>query len=191
MGKVCTLPIIIDSLDSITKLLRHWVRSLQSATVLSQRLPLVTFIWRDVMPDASRGSLNLFPKNLMPVGLASIATHCLLNQCSASSARQHSKCNSKCLQLKKWMNDPEFQTGPVFCLFNFNVSDWVSRANHGSVYPAVSLHGIFLDAWWESFLASLPLSVIDVHNVLSLSPERPGRKTQKLLQMEAADIRSW
>ena len=124
------------------KLLRHWVRSLQSATVLSQRLPLVTFIWRDVMPDASRGSLNLFPKNLMPVCLASIATPRLLNQCSASSARQHSKCSSKCSQLKKWMDDPEFQTGPVFCLFNFNVSDWVSRANHGSVYPAVSLHGI-------------------------------------------------
>ena len=41
--------------------------------------------------------------------------------------------------------------------------------------------GSCLDAWWESFLASLPLSVIDVHNVLSLSPERPGRKTLKLL----------
>ena len=50
VGKVCTLPIIIDSLDSITRLLRHRVCSLQSATVLSQRLPLVTFIWRDVMP---------------------------------------------------------------------------------------------------------------------------------------------
>ena len=142
VGKVCTLPIIIDSLDSITRLLRHWVCSLQSATVLSQRLPLVTFIWRDVMPDASRGSLNLFRKNLMPVGLASIATSRLLNQCSASSPRQHSKCNSKCSQLKKWMNDPEFQFGALFCLFNFKVSDWGSRANHGSVYPAVSLHGI-------------------------------------------------
>ena len=144
VGQVCTLPIIIDSLDSITRLLRHRVCSLQSATstVLSQRLPLVTFIWRDVMTDASRGSLNLFRKNLMPVGLASIATSRLLNQCNANSPRQHSKCNSKCSQLKKWMNDPEFQTGPVFCLFNFNVWDCVSRANHGSVYPAVSLHGI-------------------------------------------------
>ena len=142
VGKVCTLPIIIDSLDSITRLLRHRVCSLQSATVLSQRLPLVTFIWRDVMPDASRGSLNLFRKNLMPVGLASIATSRLLNQCSASSPRQHSKCNSKCLQLKKWMDDWEFQIGAVFCLFNFKVWDCVSRANHGSVYPAVSLHGI-------------------------------------------------
>ena len=94
------------------------------------------------MPDASRGSLNLFRKNLMPVGLASIATHRLLNQCSSSSARQHSKCNSKCLLLKKWMDDREFQIGAVFCLFNFKVWDWVSRANHGSVYPAVSLHGI-------------------------------------------------
>ena len=45
-------------------------------------------------------------------------------------------------------------------------------------------------AWCASFLASLLPSVIDVHNVLSLSLERPGRKTQKLLQMEAAEIRS-
>ena len=119
VGQVCTLPIIIDSLDSITRLLRHRVCSLQSATstVFSQRLPLVTLIWRDVMPDASRGSLNLFPKNLMPVGLASIATSSLLNQCNASSPRQHSKCNSKCSQLKKWMDDREFQFGAVFCLF--------------------------------------------------------------------------
>ena len=117
VGKVCTLPIILDSLDSITRLLRHRVCSLQSAAVLSQRLPLVTFIWRDVMPDASRGSLNLFPKKLMPVGLASIATPRLLNQCNASSPRQHSKCNSKCSQLKKWMDDREFQFGAVFCLF--------------------------------------------------------------------------
>ena len=117
VGKVCTLPIIIDSLDSITRLLRHRVCSLQSAAVLSQRLPLVTFIRRDVMPDASRGSLNLFRKNLMPVGLASIATHRMLNQCSDSSARQHSKCNSKCLELKKWMDDREFEIGAVFCLF--------------------------------------------------------------------------
>ena len=62
VGKVCTLPIIIDSLDSITRLLWHRVCSLQSAPVLSQRLPLVTFIWRDVMPDASRGSLNRFQR---------------------------------------------------------------------------------------------------------------------------------
>ena len=117
VGKVCTFPTITDSLDSITRLLRHRVCSLQSATVPSQRLPLVTFIWRDVMPDASRGSLNLFPKKLMPVGLASIATFRLLNQCNASSPRQHSKCNSKCSQLKKWMDDREFQIGAVFCLF--------------------------------------------------------------------------
>ena len=50
----------------------------------------------------------------MPGGLASIATSRLLNQCSA---RQHSNGNSKCSQLKKWMDDPEFQTGAVFCLF--------------------------------------------------------------------------
>ena len=117
MGQVCSLPIIIDSLDSNTRPLRHRVCSLQSATVLSQSLPLVTFIWRDVLPDASRWSLNLFRKNLMPVGLASIATSRLLNQYSASSPRQHSKCNSKCLQLKKWMDDWEFQIGAVFCLF--------------------------------------------------------------------------
>ena len=35
------------------------------------------------MPDASKVSLNLFRKNLMPGGLASIATPRLLNQCSA------------------------------------------------------------------------------------------------------------
>ena len=58
-----------------------------------------------------------FEQNLRPVGLASIATSRLLNQCSPSKARQHSKCNSKCSQLKKWMDEPEFQTGPVFCLF--------------------------------------------------------------------------
>ena len=111
MGKVCALPTITDSLDSNTRLLRHRVCSLQSATVLSQRLPLVTLIWRDVVTDASRGSLNLFPKNLMSVGLANIATSRLLNQCNASSPRQHSKCNSKCSQLKKWMDDREFQFG--------------------------------------------------------------------------------
>ena len=44
VGKVCTLPTIIDSLDSNTRPLRHRVYSLQSATVLSQSLPLVTFI---------------------------------------------------------------------------------------------------------------------------------------------------
>ena len=44
VGQVCTLPTIIDSLDSITRLLRHRVCSLQSATVFSQSLPLVTFI---------------------------------------------------------------------------------------------------------------------------------------------------
>ena len=47
VGKVCTLPTIIDlrdSLDSNARLLRHRVCSLQSATVLSQSLPLVTFI---------------------------------------------------------------------------------------------------------------------------------------------------
>ena len=93
VGQVCTLPTIINSLDSNARLLRHGICSLQSATVFSQSLPLVTFIWRDVMPDASRGSLNLFRKNLMPVGLASIATPRLLNQCWASSPRQHSKCN--------------------------------------------------------------------------------------------------
>ena len=44
VGQVCTLPTIIDSLDSNARLLRHRVCSLQSATVLSQSLPLVTFI---------------------------------------------------------------------------------------------------------------------------------------------------
>ena len=45
-GQVCTLPIIIDSLDSNTRPLRHRVCSLPSATVFSQSLPLVTFIWK-------------------------------------------------------------------------------------------------------------------------------------------------
>ena len=43
VGKVCTLLTIRDSLDSSARL-RHRVCSLQSATVLSQSLPLVTFI---------------------------------------------------------------------------------------------------------------------------------------------------
>ena len=47
VGKVCTLPTIMDSLDSNdsnARLLAHRVCSLQSATVLSQSLPLATFI---------------------------------------------------------------------------------------------------------------------------------------------------
>ena len=44
VGKVCTLPTIIDFLDSNARLLAHRVCSLQSVTVLSQSLPLVTFI---------------------------------------------------------------------------------------------------------------------------------------------------
>ena len=44
VGQVCTFPTIIDSLDSNARLLRHRVCSLQSATDLSQSLPLVTFI---------------------------------------------------------------------------------------------------------------------------------------------------
>ena len=147
VGKVCTLPIIIDSLDSNTRLLRHRVCSLQSATVLRQRLPLVTFIWRDVVTDASRGSLNLFPKKLMPAGLASIATSRLLNQCNAtgSSPRQHSKCNSKCLELKKWMDDREFQIGAVFCLFvHFctNLAQTWEIAGECRCFGAGKTHGV-------------------------------------------------
>ena len=44
VGKVCTLPTIIDSLDSHARLLVHRVCSLQTAIVLSESLPLVTFI---------------------------------------------------------------------------------------------------------------------------------------------------
>ena len=44
VGKVCTLPTIIDSLDSNARLPRHRVCSLQSAIVLRESLPLVTFI---------------------------------------------------------------------------------------------------------------------------------------------------
>ena len=136
VGQVCTLPTVIDSLDSNARPLRHRVCSLQSAAVFSQSLPLVTFISKRRYPrcqqrmfepvstefDASgicharcqQRISEPFRQNLMPVGLASIATSRLLNQCSA---RQHSKWKSKCLQLKKWMDDPVFQTGAVFCLF--------------------------------------------------------------------------
>ena len=48
---------------------------------------------RNAARQTDSDSLHLFPKNLMPVGLASIATSRLLNQCWASSPRQHSKCN--------------------------------------------------------------------------------------------------
>ena len=44
VGKVCTLPTIIDSLDSNARLPRHRVCSLQSAIVPRESLPLVTFI---------------------------------------------------------------------------------------------------------------------------------------------------
>ena len=44
VGKVCTLPTIMDSLDSNARLLAHRVCSLQTAIVLSESLPLVTFI---------------------------------------------------------------------------------------------------------------------------------------------------
>ena len=93
VGQACTLPTIIDSLDSITRLLRHRVCSLQSATVFSQSLPLVTFISKRCHARCQQRISGLFRQNLMPVGLASIATSRLLNQCWASSPRQHSKCN--------------------------------------------------------------------------------------------------
>ena len=51
VGKVCTLPTIIDCLDSNARLLsRHRVCSLQSATVLSQSPPLVAFILKRCHP---------------------------------------------------------------------------------------------------------------------------------------------
>ena len=44
VGIVCTLPTIMDSLDSSARLLAHGICSLQTAIVLSESLPLVTFI---------------------------------------------------------------------------------------------------------------------------------------------------
>ena len=76
----------------------------------------------------------------MPVGLASIATHRLLNQCSDSSARQHSRCNFNCSQLKKWMDDPEFQIGAVFGLFCVSTNSDLSTFEVGCRAQIIALH---------------------------------------------------
>ena len=99
VGKVCTLPTIMDSLDSNAT---TCASSLFFAVCYRSQSepPFGNFHFEEMscqMPAASKGSLNLFRNNLMPVGLASIATSPLLIQCSA---RQHSNGNSKCWQLK-------------------------------------------------------------------------------------------
>ena len=70
----------------------------------------------------------------------SIATSRLLNQCWASSPRQHSKCNSKCLQLKKWMDDPEFQIGAVFGLFCVSTNSDLLTFEVGCRAQIMALH---------------------------------------------------
>ena len=98
--KVCTLPTIMDSLDTSARLLAHGICSLQTAIVLSESLPLVTFILKRCHARRQQRISEPVSKEFD----ASIATPRLLNQCSArllDNIPNISKYNSKCSQLKK------------------------------------------------------------------------------------------
>ena len=123
----------------------------------------------------------------MPVGLASIATSRLLNQCWASSPRQHSKCNSKCSQLKKWMDDWEFQIGAVFGLFCVSTNSDLSTFEVGCRAQIIalhilrwSLHGILFRRLMSELSGKLAAFSDLTCTMLPLSLERPGRRTYSL-----------
>ena len=123
----------------------------------------------------------------MPVGLAIIATSRLLNQCNPSSPRQHSRCNFNCSQLKKWMDDPEFQFGAVFCLFCVSTnSDLLTfevgcRAQIMALHVLRwSLHGILFRRLMSELSGKLATFSDLTCTMLPLLLERPGRRTYSL-----------